>query len=359
MGGAALFLSGVSAPSLAQNRHMPLRPATILGRWQTGNRHLVPPGAFPGGMILAGDTTIERWDTQAGQARRVWSQPQGDNPSTFRPRIDGNLVLVSGRGFLSALSQESGQPLWRIKPWGEEFSVPLLADQRIFVGDGHTLRCLDANSGKDIWAAKIVEGIKIHYSPAIKDGVVYLCPGDGVLHAFEADSGKELWSFDNAEAWQYLRQMYFWKDVLVGGGYHDEMWGLSTKNGKVLWRFVAGNFLNSHLVWGNGVYFWSPTGWIYKLSPEYGTVSWRHKTVTYFKENPENWAPLMAELMAANGRIFCLDMKSVLHVLDDASGDETHRLGLPTVRHFIVPEADGQTAWLGTVPGELLLISVG
>lgn len=307
---------------------------------------------------MAGDTAIERWDTVGGQAVRRWTQPQGETPSTFRPRVEGDVVLVSGRGFLSAISLESGKPLWRLTPKGEEFSVPLLSGGHIYVGDGFTLRCLEANSGKEIWAAVTDPAIKIHYAASIKGAVVYLCPGDGLLYAFDAATGRKLWSYDNSEAWQYLRQLYFWKDVLVAGGYHDEMWGLNAADGRVKWRFVAGNFVNSHLVWGNGVYFWSPTGWIYKLSPEFGSVSWRHKTVTYFQTKEENWAPLMAELMAAGGRIFCLDMKSVLHVLDDANGDETHRLTMPTVRHFIYPEENGQTAWLGTVPGELLHIAI-
>lgn len=338
---------------------MPVKPARILGRWPTGNRLLVPPGVLPDGLVMAGDTTVERWETSLQGAKRHWSRPLGEAPATFKPRIDGGTVLISGRDMMSAFSLEDGSPLWRLTPKGEEFSVPLISGGRIYVGDGFTLRCLDAATGKDIWAGVISPGIGIHYAPAIKDGVVYLCPGDGVLHAFAADSGKKLWTYDKSEQWQYLRQLYFWGDVLVAGGYHDEMWGLSADDGRVLWRFVAGNFVNSHLVSGKGVYFWSPTGWIYKLNPADGLVKWRHRTVDYVKKQDWNWAPLMAELTATENRLFCLDMKHVLHVLDIEGGDETHRLSLPPVRAFAVPGQGGDSVWLGTLAGELLQAAIG
>lgn len=337
---------------------MPVRPARILGRWQTGNRLLVPPGVLHDGLILAGDGAAERWETGSAGARRLWTRPLGEVPATFKPRIDGETVLVSGRGMMSAFALDSGRPLWRLTPNGEEFSVPLISDGRVFVGDGFTFRCLEAATGLEIWASVTDPSIRIHYGAAIKDGVVYLCPGDGVLYAFDALSGAKLWTVDKSEQWQYLRQLHFWDGVLVAGGYHDEVWGLAAADGRVLWRFVAGNFVNSHLVSGKGVYFWSPTGWIYKLNPADGLVKWRHRTVDYVTRQAWNWAPLMAELTATERRLFCLDMKHVLHVLDIESGDETHRLSLPPVRAFAVPGEGGQSAWLGALSGDLLRAEV-
>lgn len=337
---------------------MPVSAARILGRWPTNNRLLTPPGVAPGGLIMAGDMAVERWETAPDGARRLWSQPIGEAPATFKPRIDAKTALISGRGVLAAFDLEDGKPLWRQTPTSEEFSVPLISGGRVYVGDGFTLRCFDAESGRGIWEAETDPAIRIHYGPTIKDGVVYLCPGDGVLYAFEAASGKRLWTVDKSEAWQYLRQLHFWGDVLVAGGYHDEVWGLAAKDGRVLWRFVAGNFVNSHLVHGKGVYFWSPTGWIYKLNPADGLVKWRHRTVDYVRKQDWNWAPLMAELTASETRLLCLDMKHVLHILDIERGDELRRLALEPVRAFVIPGSSGESAWLGTLSGELLQVAI-
>lgn len=353
-GSAAFLLSGLSDIARGQDRQVPARPARLLGRWPTGNRHLAPPGIMDDGLILAGDRATERWNIAPGRAQSVWSRPIGDGQAHFRPRVDGNLVLVSGRGFLAVHALDDGRLLWRQAPKGEEFSVPLIANGRLYVGDGFTLRCLEAMTGHEVWSAVIDSTIRIHYAPALRGGVVYLCPGDGVLYAFEATGGRKLWSVDKSETWQYLRQLHFWNDVLVGGGYHDEVWGLDGTDGRVLWRFVAGNFVNSHLVAGQGVYFWSPTGWIYKLNPSDGRVAWRHRTIDYVTKRDWNWAPLMAELMAAGDRLFCLDMKHTLHVLDIGSGDETHRLVLPPVRAFVVPGREGKDVWAASLSGELL-----
>ncbi|CAA6605308.1 exported hypothetical protein [Rhodospirillaceae bacterium LM-1] len=358
-GGAALLLGALPFKAMAQERHSPLRPAKILGKWQTGNRHLTPPGVLAGGMVLAGDTAVEYWSLETGQAKRRWSMPLGDDPATFKPRIDGELALVSGRGFLAVHALSDGRRLWRQEPKSEEFSVPLIAAGRVYAGDGFTLRCFDARVGAELWSTVTDPAIRIHYGPAIKGDTVFLCPGDGVLYAFDAASGKIKWTVDKSEQWQYLRQLHFWGDVLVGGGYHDEVWGLAADDGRVLWRFVAGNFVNSHLVAGKGVYFWSPTGWIYKLNPADGLVQWRHHTVDYVKKQGWNWAPLMAELTATESRLFCLDMKHVLHVLDIESGDETHRLALPPVRAFMTPGDKGESAWVGSLSGELLNLAIG
>lgn len=300
---------------------------------------------------------IERWNGSPGEAVKVWSIPLADDQASFRPRLQDGIVLASGRGFLSAHAFEDGRLLWQKVPRGEEFSVPLLADGKVFVGDGFALRAMDARTGQDIWESVTDPAIRIHYGPASLAGVVYLCPGDGVLYAFEAASGKRLWTVDKSEQWQYLRQLHFWNDVLVAGGYHDEIYGLDAKDGRALWRFVAGNFVNSHMVYGKGVYFWSPTGWIYKLNPADGLVKWRHRTVDYITKQDWNWAPLMAELAAHGGSLFCLDMKHVLHLLDIESGEETQRLSLPPVRAFVVPEPQGGGVWLGDMNGDLLQVA--
>ena len=120
-------------------------------------------------------------------------------------------------------------------------------------------------------------------------------------------------------------------DILVAGGYHDELFGINLGDGAIVWRFNAGNFINSQLVADGKVYFWSPTGWIYALDANSGVVLWRHKTIDYMdKSRPQNWASVMAELVAHDRHLYILAMDHVLHVLDLNTGDELaiHRLPL-------------------------------
>ncbi|MDK9721817.1 MAG: hypothetical protein OEL53_11600 [Rhodospirillales bacterium] len=88
-------------------------------------------------------------------------------------------------------------------------------------------------------------------------------------------------------------------------------------------------------------------------------VKWRHRTVDCVKKQEWNWAPLMAELTATENRLFCLDMKHVLHVLDVEGGDGTQRLALPPVRAFAVPGPNRGSVWLGTLAGEPLQAAIG
>jgi outer membrane protein assembly factor BamB len=345
---AVLALAGaaLAVPSLGQGPAL----SAERGRFTTANRRLAPFARDGERVYAAGETSLEAWSMAKGD--RLWQRPAPEGGTVFKPRLEGQRLLAGGRDRQNLVSIEDGAFLWSVKA-EIELGVPLLLANRLLVGDGHWVRALDLANGREDWRFATTPNSKVAYGPALWNDRVLIAACDGRLYALDLASGRPLWALDREKDWQYLRQLHLAGDVLVAGGYHDELYGIDPDQGRVLWRFVAGNFVNSHRVAGDRVLFWSPTGWIYCLEGRTGRVIWRHRTTDY-GNRADNWGPLMAEIEIEGNRVYCMDMKPVLHILDLEKGHEAGRHALPPVRPFLVPEPGGATALLGTMAGEIL-----
>ncbi|MES9874077.1 MAG: PQQ-binding-like beta-propeller repeat protein [Candidatus Sedimenticola sp. 20ELBAFRAG] len=306
---------------------------SIVGRWPTGNQVLAPFTLQKGRLYLNGDATLESWDVAAGE--RLWHKPLPDS-AVFRPRISGDTLISCGRSHLACFRAGDGEQLWSYQP-EFQLGVPVVSDQSVFLGEGNRLLALDIATGKIQWSFPINPKARIAYAPVVSDGVVYLGPGDGLLYAIRASDGQLLWQVDREQDWQYLRQLQVSNGVLVAGGYHDELFGLDPSSGRQFWRFNAGNFINSQHVSGDRVYFWSPTGWIYALSVTTGNMVWRHRTNDFVRNSAKtNWAPIMAELISDEQKLYVLAMDDVLHILDTQTGKKLGEFDVPVnVRPFL------------------------
>ncbi len=344
------WISGLAAASACSSPGMgKTAGARLIGRWQTGNRNLVPFTCKNGLVYVAGDNSVEVW--KPGQDQPLWQRKLA-RPSAFRPRLGNTILLVSGRTHMSAWQRGTGAHLWSREPAGDrQFAVPLIHDGRIYFGQGPKIISLDAATGKRLWDFATTPETSSAYAPTACRDMILFGPGDGILYAFEAVSGRLLWQLDREKDWQYLRQLHMSGDILIAGGYKEHLYGLGVKDGRQLWRFYAGNFINSHLVSDGMVFFWSPTGWIYALDAASGKRLWRHRTTDYKKASrKKNWAPVMAELVADHKYLYVLAMDRVLHVLDKNTGlkARTCRLGV-AVRPFVCLTAEPGKVLLGSM----------
>src|SRR5262245_32625953 len=107
-----------------------------------------------------------------------------------------------------AVWKESPKVLWK-QPVGEGHSSPVIAGGRVFVHagvkdkDAEEVVAFDAKTGKEEWRKsyprapfKSVFGNGPRGTPAVVGGRVYTFGVTGVLTAFEAEGGKQLWQVD-------------------------------------------------------------------------------------------------------------------------------------------------------------------
>jgi len=341
------FSLGLSA-SGSQRRALP-----VINRWHTGNHTLFPFTREMNTLYINGNATLQAWDISTGQQR--WSANLSAS-ANFRPRCSARFVVSSGRRQLTGFFRGNGAPVWSYKP-RSQLGVPMIEGSRVYMGEGNRLLAIEIATGEIAWEFPILENARIAYAPIARNGVVYLGSGDGILYAIQAENGELLWKIDREKDWQYLRQLHIEGDVLVAGGYHDELFGIDLSAGELRWRFKAGNFVNSHLVSNGMTYFWSPTGWIYALDVMTGKVVWRHRTKNYQQPSGNsNWAPLMAELITDGARLYALAMDNKLHILDRETGDKSDEFQITEpVRPFMCLGLEPGELLFGSVQGEILL----
>jgi hypothetical protein len=337
---AAWATQGVPGPQVAR-------------RWDSGNTLLAPLTAHGADVLFAGNHGLGRIDP--AQALPVWHTAHGlSREAVFRPRVAGELVLCGGLDAIGAWHLARGDRRW-IYLAQTQLGVPWATPEHTYVGDGHHMLCLDNASGTVRWRFAGTPDTLTAYAPTLSQNTLLFAPGNGLLYALDAGQGELQWQLDRSHEWQYLRQLHVSGEVLVAGSYKELLYGISVHDGRVLWTFNAGNFINSHHVAGDTAYLWSPTGWVYAIDIQNGSVRWRHRTTNY-RSALANWGPLMAELVTDKAYLYALDMNQVLHVLDRQSGEEVQRLVMPqSMRPTVVPFA-GRQAMLASDAGEVLLV---
>ena len=147
--------------------------------------------------ILAGETGQNRVERATAQ------RPSADWPQWRGPNRDGAAVFAAPATWPETLNLK-----WTTEV-GLGYSAPILVGDRIYAysrqGDNEVLRALDTTSGKTIWespypatfkpnpAATSKHGTGPKSTPTFADGRLYTLGMSGMVTAFDAASGKQLW----------------------------------------------------------------------------------------------------------------------------------------------------------------------
>jgi len=324
--------------------------AQVQRSWRSGNDLLAPLSLHQGSVLFAGDLTLGRIDARA--ARPVWNVAHGfRDEAVFRPRAVRAMVVAGGQAAIGGWDWAGGQRMWQYQA-SVQLGVPWVTESHTYVGDGHALVAIAHATGRPAWRFEGTPDTLASYAPTVHGDHVVFSPGNGKLYCLRRSDGALQWQQDRSGEWQYLRQLYVAGDVLVAGSYKELLYGISMRDGQVLWVFNAGNFINSHHVAGQSAYLWSPTGWVYAIDTRNGQVRWRHQTTDY-SQAANNWAPLMAELTSGGQYLFALDMDHVLHVLHRDSGNEVQRVVFDAALRPCILPLTSSSAMVATEQGQI------
>ncbi len=125
----------------------------------------------------------EQWSFETGSW--IWSGPNV---------VEGTAYIGSWDEHVYAVDAETGTEEWAFETNGEILGSPTAFDGMVYVGstDG-TLYTLDTD-GIEQW--RLESGDEIRGDPVVADGIVYLKVRNGTLYALAADTGEEVWTYE-------------------------------------------------------------------------------------------------------------------------------------------------------------------
>jgi outer membrane protein assembly factor BamB len=200
--------NGVVYASTSNGRLDAFDASTGTARWSYAKDS--PNGGSPavanGVVYDLSEATLYAIDATTGT--KLWSTPGLGVPSTSWLVVANGVVYAASEQGSLAVNATTGAPLWKNDSVGAD-AAPAVANGVVYTTSGSQtvfgpalLSALDATTGKLLWTAPTSYQCNTS-SPAVANGVVYVTGSDssfkGMLFAFNATTGAELWSAASAQ----------------------------------------------------------------------------------------------------------------------------------------------------------------
>lgn len=213
------------------------------------------PLAMFGRVYIGANSRFVALDQESGEV--LWRRDDvvSDDfpPCTNSPAACDGYIVVAFYGQpinLTVLDAATGETVW-VKAEGKPcdiYSTPVIdEDGTIYTVSASAVRAYDVESGTIKWVAPFTLN-RVRATPALAEGRLFVCTGNGTLHALEATSGREMWK-----------------------------WG-ACGNAPLFTPYAreGGVTLASPVVAGNCVYVAAANGYLYALDTATGTCLWKH-----------------------------------------------------------------------------------
>lgn len=170
------------------------------------------PAVTDGPVAFQSDTRVYALSRRTGEV--VWTVDIDSAPNYFSPVFDAGRVFAAGdgssregrTGTLTAIDAESGAQVWRLH--NDIGDTPTAANGAVYFGDDPrnapgTIRAVDQRDGDERWSFEITDGrhSSVPHGPATADGTVYIGANlqnaddgrYGGLYAVDAEDGTREW----------------------------------------------------------------------------------------------------------------------------------------------------------------------
>lgn len=201
-----------------------------------------------------------------------------------------------------ALELATGKVKWKLRTNAAIRSTPLVHGDQLFLAGGNgVLTCANKVTGAVSWRIVYDQTAMFlgersydfadyyHSSPAIDNGVIYLATGNGVIGAYLASTGAQLWRYTAGDI--IHSQPVFAADKVILGCFDGNVYALNKSNGQLAWKFKTighqyfpkGEVQGSMATDGRLVFFGARDYNFYAIDASSGTAAWNLKF-------PQGWA---------------------------------------------------------------------
>ena len=168
--------------------------------------------------------------------RLAWAAQIGPIDFPLDVKVNGDQVtLASGDGTVAVLEARNGTVVWRTKTEGQ-IGAGAGSDGRLAVVLTRANELVAMESGRELWRQKVpAQGFT---APLVAGGRVFLLTADRGVSAFDAASGRKLWTQQRTGEALVLRQsgvLLAVGDTLVAG-LGGRLIGINPGNGSIRWE---------------------------------------------------------------------------------------------------------------------------
>lgn len=298
--------------------------------------------------------------------QELWTFRDGLNRSPFAATaavVAGRVYVGSDSGTLYCLAAADGRKLWTYKAATALFAAPVVADGRVYQGEGlhedtaGQLLCLDADTGAKLW--DFVTTSHVEFAPTLHQGRLYFSAGDDGVYCMDAKTGRQIWRWPGAHV--DMSPAVTADAVLVGGVYgRPAIYRLDPDDGHVVWKIdtpfgVSGSpSTNGTHAWfglGNGDFLMShadPKGAVWCVRVADGEVIWKANYVA---------DAVLTSVALTGGRVLFASRDGHVYCADAASGRQIwkHDAGEPIVSS---PAVAGGRVYFGSTDGQVHCLDV-
>ena len=248
---------------------------TAAWKCPTGNAIEASPGVG-GGMVYVASTDNNVYAVKAASGQKAWTFAAGS--VTVAPEVVGDVVCLStSAGHFYALRAADGK-----RAWDMDASVTVTYKRTWAVDGGNVILGTETTSPRAYDAATGATGVTYStrepYVPALNaaGGVLYAIDAFGMLYAFHAANGTEIW-----------HKQLLSSDDLPGTGLTIDSGGIyvgtlsgtlykiDATNGRVLWTYHPGSGIESNVVVADGVvYLRDNNGTVHAISAANSKQLW-------------------------------------------------------------------------------------
>ncbi|MCD4699123.1 MAG: PQQ-binding-like beta-propeller repeat protein, partial [Phycisphaerae bacterium] len=196
--------------------------------------------------------TLERgvYALSLDDGKEIWHREAPVGHISGRVVVDGDTIYYGAGSTVYACEARTGKPLWQTPVKGTIVASMTASAGRLYVPAGeHKLYCLDARQGKRLWDYTV--GLPILMAPTVGDGKVSFGAMDGYLRCLDAVTGKEIWKYQLSPKEDRYSLASYWPPVLADGKVivnkrparkgQKNLVAFDADSGKIIWsRAVVG-----------------------------------------------------------------------------------------------------------------------
>jgi outer membrane protein assembly factor BamB len=272
--------------------------------------------AVANGIVYVGSLDHHLYAFNATTGKQLWASGTSEDVMSS-PAVGHGVVYVDSRfGGLYAFDAQNGSELWHKSIDGENYSSPVVVHGVVYVG-GDRLHAFNALTGRKLWSAAPAEygspAVGIAGTPAVVDGVVFTSSDDGGVGAFRAKDGKRLWQADIGQGCCTTPESSpaVANGIVYVGSNDHHLYAFRASNGAELWKARTGDYVESSPAVASGVvYVGSLDDHVYAYSASTGTQLWKARTGDSVDSSPA----------VANGVVYIGSWDRRLYAFDAKSG---------------------------------------